>query len=121
MTCVERGVRDRNLTDTCNLAGDGTMMLPDMARAMGKPYFALPAALVRRELAVPRRLGVAPAGPEQALFPLRRPVLDDRRLRQDFGFSPPSREVFELYRRARPLQPPPIDLMGAPPVCPPSS
>lgn len=101
VTCLERGVRDPTLTGTYNLAGDGAMTLPDIARALHKPYLALPAELVRRGLALMSRLGVAPYGPEQVLFLMHRPVLDNRRLREVFGFTPtPSREVFELYRQA---------------------
>lgn len=101
VTCLERGVREPGLTGTYNLAGDGAMTLSEIAGALKKPYLALPAALVRSGLAFMSRLGVAPYGPEQVLFLLHRPVLDNRRLREDFGFTPtPSREVFALYQRA---------------------
>lgn len=101
VTCLERGVCDPSLTGTYNLAGDGAMSLSEIARALKKPYLALPAALVRGGLSVLSRLGVAPYGPEQVLFLMHRPVLDNRRLREDFGFTPtPSREVFALYQGA---------------------
>lgn len=111
VSCLERGVHEAALTGIYNLAGDGAMTLSEIAKALRKPYIALPARLVREALGLMTRLGIAPYGPEQVLFLMHRPVLDNRRLREDFGFTPtPSREVFELYRQAhthaRPTTPP---------------
>lgn len=100
VTCLVRGVRDPALTGIFNLAGDGTMTLAEIARALKKPYLALPAKVVRSGLALLARLGLAPYGPEQVLFLMHRPVLDNRHLREAFGFTPTSsREVFDLYRQ----------------------
>lgn len=98
---IARGVAEPELAGIFNVAGDGTLSLADIARALGKPYVALPAGLVRGALGVLEKLGLAPYGPEQVMFLQHRPVLDNTRLREIYGFSPkPSREVFELWREA---------------------
>jgi UDP-glucose 4-epimerase len=86
-----------------NLAGDGVLTLREIADAMGRRYVSLPESIVRRALSVLHPRGLAPYGPEQTLFLLHRPVLGNRRLREEFGFRPrrTSREVFETYRASR--------------------
>jgi UDP-glucose 4-epimerase len=53
-------------------------------------------------------LGLSQYGPEQVNFLRYRPVLDNRRLKEVFGYVPrlSSAEVFELYRRSHGLGPP---------------
>lgn len=98
---IARGVAEPELAGIFNVAGDGTMSLAEIAHALGKRYVALPAGLVRGALGVLDKLGVSPYGPEQVMFLQHRPVLDNRRLREVYGFVPkPSREVFELWRVA---------------------
>ncbi len=86
-----------------NLAGDGAMTLREIATAMGRRYVSLPEPVVRRALGFLHPRGLAPYGPEQTLFLLHRPVLGNRRLREDFGFQPrmTSRQVLEQYRASR--------------------
>ncbi|MFO7709161.1 MAG: SDR family oxidoreductase [Desulfobacterales bacterium] len=86
-----------------NLAGDGTLGLPEMARMLGKPYRALPVWLVTAGLWVGKRLGVTQYGPEQVRFLRYRPVLANRRLKEEFGYVPrkSTREVFEYYLEQR--------------------
>ena len=83
-----------------NLAGAGAMTLREIATAMGRRYLALPERVLRGALGFLNKRGLAPYGPEQTLFLLHRPVLGNRRLREEFGFHPrlTSRQVFELYR-----------------------
>lgn len=98
--CIVQGVKELGKTGIYNLAGDGTLALSEIAKILGKPFVAVPPAVLRRGLQVLERLGVGPYGPEQVLFLQHRPVLDNRRLRESFGFSPrSSREVFDLYRQ----------------------
>jgi UDP-glucose 4-epimerase len=63
----------------------------------------LPAWLIRTALRVLKPLGLSPYGPEQVDFLRYRPVLSNRRLKQDFGFSPrySSREAFLAFLRAQ--------------------
>jgi UDP-glucose 4-epimerase len=86
-----------------NLAGDGILTLPEMARLIGKPYVALPVGLVKAALWAGKRLGLTRYGPEQVDFLRYRPVLSNRRLKEEFGYIPrkTSREVFDYYLESR--------------------
>ncbi len=86
-----------------NLAGDGALTLPEMARMLGKPYRALPVWLVIAGLWVGKKLGLTQYGPEQVRFLRYRPVLANRRLKEEFGYIPKknTREVFEYYLEQR--------------------
>ena len=61
----------------------------------------LPAGLVGVALSILKRLGLTQYGPEQVNFLRYRPVLDNRRLKEEFGYVPrkTSAEVFEFWRR----------------------
>ena len=100
---VEKGVHGDG-TGIFNITGDGVMTLREIAVAMGRRYVALPERLVRRALGVLSHLQLTGYGPEQTLFLRHRPVLSNRRLKEDLGFVPgmTSREAFETYRRSRP-------------------
>ena len=92
------------VTGVFNVAGDGAMTVDEIAAALGKPVLSVPAPLIRAALAVGKRLGLTGYGPEQTMFLQYRPVLDNTRLRQVFGYVPSrtSREAFEAWRdRAR--------------------
>ena len=91
-----------------NVAGDGALSIHEIARRLGKRCIELPPSLLRAALAVLHPLGLSRYGPEQVDFLRYRPVLSNRRLKEDFGYVPrlTSAEVFELYRRARGLGPP---------------
>jgi UDP-glucose 4-epimerase len=86
-----------------NLAGDGVLTLPEMARMLGKPYRALPAWLVTSGLWVGKKLGLTRYGPEQVRFLRYRPVLSNRRLKEEFGYLPrkSTRQVFDYYLEQR--------------------
>ncbi|MHB8838297.1 MAG: SDR family oxidoreductase [Gemmatimonadaceae bacterium] len=94
---------DSPVTGIFNVAGDGTMTMDEIARALGKPVVRLPAGLVRAALAVLHPLGVTRYGPEQVDFLRYRPVLDNARLKAVFGFTPrlSSREVFDAWIKSR--------------------
>ncbi len=91
-----------------NVAGDGALTIHEIARRLGKRCIELPPSLLRAALAVLHPLGLSRYGPEQVDFLRYRPVLDNRRLKEVFGYVPrlTSADVFELYRRARGLGPP---------------
>jgi UDP-glucose 4-epimerase len=86
-----------------NVAGDGVLTLPEMASMAGKPYRALPAWLVTAALWVGKRLALTQYGPEQVRFLRYRPVLSNRRLKEEFGYIPQksTREAFEYYLEHR--------------------
>ncbi len=91
-----------------NVAGDGALSIQEIAARLGKRCISLPAGLLRALLAVLHPLRLSRYGPEQVNFLRYRPVLDNRRLKEVFGYVPRlgSAEVFELFRKARGLGPP---------------
>lgn len=102
VACILRGVR-APVTGVYNLAGDGAVPARELARRMGKPYLPLPAWLLAGALAMLRALGLTRYGPEQVDFLRWRPVLANRRLKEDFGYVPrrTSAEVFDLWWEGR--------------------
>jgi len=96
--CMLKGIFDDS-TGIYNLAGDGTLTMKEIAGLLGKPYVALPVSLVRSALWVLKKLGLTQYGPEQVNFLRYRPVLSNRRLKQEFGYVPKrtTRQVFEYY------------------------
>ncbi len=82
-----------------NLAGDGTLSMPEIATILGKPYVSLPVSIVKSALYLLKLLNLTQYGPEQANFIRYRPVLDNKRLKSEFGYIPQktSREVFEYF------------------------
>ncbi len=98
-----------------NLTGDGVLHLSEIAELMGGRYLALPEHLVRLALKQLSRHGLSPYGPEQVIFLKHRPVLDNRALKEDFGFTPTytSRQAFERYRKARQDTAPVVLITGA--------
>jgi UDP-glucose 4-epimerase len=86
-----------------NVAGDGALGLREIAARLGKRCVVLPAWLLQAALALLKPLGLTQYGPEQVNFLRYRPVLDNRRLKQVFGYVPQktSAEVFEFYLVAR--------------------
>ncbi len=86
-----------------NVAGDGALAIQEIADLLGKPVMEVSPGLLRASLAVLRRLGLTRYGPEQLDFLRYRPVLDNHRLKHEFGYQPAktSREAFEVYLRSR--------------------
>jgi UDP-glucose 4-epimerase len=86
-----------------NLAGDGVLTLSEMAHLIGKPYLSLPVWLVTAALWAGKKLGLTRYGPEQVRFLRYRPVLCNRRLKEEFGFIPQKStlEVFNYYLQHR--------------------
>jgi len=88
-----------------NQAGDGSVTPREIARMLNKPYVPIPGSLVKAILWALKRLGLTENGPERVAFLRYRPVLSNRRLKEEYGYTPQltSREAFELYARARGL------------------
>ena len=92
------------VTGVFNVAGDGAMTVDDIAAALGKPVLSVPEPVIRAALAVGKRLGLTAYGPEQTMFLRYRPVLDNTRLKEVFGYVPSQDEqggVRGLARRPR--------------------
>lgn len=100
--CLVRAV-DAPVTGTFNVAGDGVLSMAEIAALLGKPVLLLPAWLLRGALALLRPVGLSRYGPEQVDFLRYRPVLDNRRLKEEFGYRPvmSSREAFLAWRDRR--------------------
>lgn len=92
-------------TGIYNLAGDGAVVNKDLALILGKPYLALPPSLMRFLLRILHPIGLSQYGPEQLLFLQYRPVLDNSKLKTEFGFVPQksSLETFLYYLEANRL------------------
>ena len=90
-----------------NVAGDGALSIQQIAARLGKRCITLPPRLLRFVLAVLHPLRLSRYGPEQVDFLRYRPVLDNRRLKEQFGYVPKltSAEVFELFRKSHGLGP----------------
>jgi UDP-glucose 4-epimerase len=91
-----------------NVAGDGALGIHEIAARLGKRCITIPPGVLRAVLAVLHPLGLSQYGPEQVDFLRYRPVLDNRRLKEVFGYVPrlTSAEVFELFRKSHGLGPP---------------
>ncbi len=86
-----------------NVAGDGALTIREIASRLGKSCVVLPAWLIKAALAVLKVLRLTQYGPEQVDFLRYRPVLDNRRLKEEFGYVPrkTSSEVFDFWRARR--------------------
>ena len=86
-----------------NLAGDGALSLREIAQILRKPYRPLPAGLIQCVLRVLKPLRLSQYGPEQVDFLRYRPVLANRRLKEEFGYTPryTSREAFIAFLDAQ--------------------
>jgi UDP-glucose 4-epimerase len=98
VACILKGIHE-DLTGIYNLAGDGVLPMKEIAGMLSRPYLPLAVPLVRTGLAILKKLGLTQYGPEQVNFLRYRPVLSNRRLKEEFGYTPrmTTREVFEYY------------------------
>ena len=91
------------VTGIFNVAGDGKLNIDEIAARLGKRCVVLPAGVLRAALWLLKRLRLTQYGPEQIDFLRYRPVLDNRRLKEEFGYLPRlgSAQVFDLWRASR--------------------
>lgn len=87
-----------------NVAGDGCLSVSEIAHRLGKRTLTVPAWALAATLRVGRALRLTEHGPEKVIFLRYRPVLANRRLKEEFGYTPrlTSREAFEEYLRTHP-------------------
>ncbi len=93
-----------------NLAGDGALTLPEIARRLNKRPRVLSAGLLRAALRLGSALGIGRYGPEQLDFLRYRPVLLNTALKERFGYVPrkTSAGAFEAFVAARAAQGRPV-------------
>src|SRR5690606_27062633 len=98
VACLIQAISNEQ-TGIFNVAGDGAVTITDLSRLLGKKTMRLPAGVVKNGLFVLKRLNLTQYGEEQLNFLRYRPVLDNTRLKKEFGFTPTftSRQVFENY------------------------
>ena len=99
---IVQGV-DSKVTGIFNVAGDGKLSIHEIAARLGKKCVVFPPGMLQAALWLLKKLGLTQYGPEQIDFLRYRPVLDNRRLKEEFGYVPKltSAEVFELWRTSR--------------------
>lgn len=102
VAAIVQGVGSK-VTGIFNVAGDGKLDIDEIAARLGKRCVEFPAGLLQAALWLLKKLGLTQYGPEQIDFLRYRPVLDNRRLKEVFGYVPKltSAEVFELWRKSR--------------------
>lgn len=90
-----------------NVAGDGAVDVHMLASVLGKKLLTLPAWLLTALLAVAKPLRLTRYGPEQVGFLRYRPVLNNAKLKSEFGYTPAktSRQALEAWKAARRPQP----------------
>ena len=88
-----------------NMAGDGALSIQDIARRLNKPLLTVSPCILKSALQIAKWLG-RPTGPEQINFLRYRPVLSNRRLKEEFGYQlqKTSAETFEFFVEARRLK-----------------
>ena len=86
-------------TGIYNLAGDGAVPIRRIAALLGKPVLTVPVTVLRLALRIGKLVGVGRYGPEKIDFLRYRPVLSNRRLKQEFGYTPlkTSEQTFAFY------------------------
>jgi len=87
-----------------NVAGDGRMTVAEIAARLGKGQLVFPAWALAAGLRIGRMLRLTEHGPEKVPFLRYRPVLANRRLKEEFGYVPrrTTREAFEEYLTTHP-------------------
>ncbi|MFN3338078.1 MAG: NAD-dependent epimerase/dehydratase family protein [Dietzia sp.] len=87
-----------------NVAGSGTLTISEIAERLGKRTLAVPEVVLKVVLTVGRALRATRYGPEQTGFLRYRPVLDNTRLREDFGYTPElsSAQAFDRWLAGHP-------------------
>lgn len=94
-----------------NLVGDGAIANRDLAQILDKPYRAFRPAFLRVLLRVLHAVKLSPYGPDQLLFLQYRPVLNNHKLKEEFGYIPAktSLETFNYYLENQGIQPQNLD------------
>lgn len=98
VSIIEAGVA-HGRTGVFNVAGDGSVTMGRIGELLGKRVVTVRAGLLRTILRAARVVGSGRYGPEQVDFLRYRPVLDNTRLKTEFGFIPSrtSEEAFIYF------------------------
>jgi len=98
VNCLEKGIRESR-EGIFNLAGDGVVTMKEIAAIVNKPYIPIPAGILKTILWILKKIGLSQYGPEQVNFIRYRPVLSNKKLKEEFGYIPmkTSLETFQYY------------------------
>jgi UDP-glucose 4-epimerase len=98
VNCLEQGIFSEK-EGVYNVAGDGKLTIYELAQMQGKKVLNLPLWLVKTFMGVAKTLRLIESGPSATIFVQYRPVLDNKKLKNDFGFQPSlsTKETFEFY------------------------
>ncbi|MFD1738037.1 SDR family oxidoreductase [Bacillus salitolerans] len=102
--CLIRGITGTK-TGIFNVAGDGVVTIDEASSILGKRVLWLPAWFLKAILFILKRLSLTQYGEEQVNFLRYRPVLDNHKLKESFGYTPQqtSKEVFLYFLANRNL------------------
>ncbi|MCI5055082.1 MAG: SDR family oxidoreductase [Flavobacteriales bacterium] len=86
-----------------NVAGDGKLSIYELAQIQNKKIVNMPLWIMKTILGISKTLRISESGPNATVFVQYRPVLDNQKLKEEFGFSPKlsSKETFEYYLSQR--------------------
>jgi len=100
VNAIESGI-ERSSSGQFNMAGDGALSIDEIGAILGKPVLHVPAAVIATALRVGNFLRLTRYGPEQVNFLRYRPVLSNRRLKEEFGYQPAksSEDTFRFFAR----------------------
>ena len=92
-------------TGIFNVAGDGAMTIDEIAAELGKKTRTVPVGVIKAGLGIGHFFNLTAHGPAQTDFLAYRPVLDNRRLKEEFGYTPKytTREAFHAWRLSQGL------------------
>lgn len=98
VNCLLIGMKS-DKTGIYNMAGDGAVTLPEIAKILKKPFVPIPVPVLKGALTVLHKTGLSQYGPEQLDFLRYRPVLLNKKLKDEFGYKPAktSLETFQYY------------------------
>ncbi|WGL17396.1 SDR family oxidoreductase [Microbulbifer bruguierae] len=97
---IEYGVVE-DASGIYNLAGDGALTPQEIARLLGKPLRRPPVWLLKLLLGISFKLRLGNVQPAQVMFLQYRPVLLNRRLKDELGYRPrkTSAEAFAFFAK----------------------
>lgn len=100
INAIELGIQ-RDSRGIFNMAGDGALSMDDIGAILKKPVMHVPAGVIASALALGQFLHLTRYGPEQVNFLRYRPVLSNRRLKEEFGYQPAksSEDTFRFFAR----------------------
>ncbi len=90
---------DYEKSDEINIAGDGALSMKEIATILGKKYINLNPTFLTYTIKALHKLKLTKLKPEQVNFLRYRPVLSNKKLKEDFGFIPQytSKEAFDQF------------------------